>query len=242
MVPIMTGYANMTQHVAVGTSSAAVAGTGVAAAASFGSGGALDFAAAAALASTAMLTARAGARYTKAFSPVALARAFACFQCFVAPMVPLKAHIVRSSKVAAKEKADDKSGATATGDTSRLSELLQLAAVGSVGGFAAGMFGIGGGVVLTPALCLLTDMPHACVLGTTLASMVPPSLVSASTHAQMGNVAGSVVGPLVIGSAIGAFCGGQLVLQLPEEPLQWAFAIFCFVSGSSKLMSLRGKV
>ena len=85
------------------------------------------------------------------------------------------------------------------------------------------MFGIGGGVVLTPALCLLTNMPHACVLGTTLASMVPPSLVSAATHSQVGNVVSAAVVPLVAGSALGAFASAQLALQLPEEPLGLGF-------------------
>ena len=294
MVPLMTGFARMTQHQAVGTSSAAVAGTGMAAAVSFGSAGAVDFVAAAALASTAMLTARLGARFTKSFSPVALQRAFACFQCAVAPMVPLKAQLMKSSRTADEAvgaTANDSSDDGATSDqqslrrtssraridqwrsgqqpqqqsangadtprhasppaasdalqalsSDRATELFRLAIVGCAAGFAAGMFGIGGGVVLTPALCLLTDMPHACVLGTTLASMVPPSLVSAGTHAQMGNVVGGVVAPLVVGSAMGAFAGGQLVLQLPEEPLQWGFAIFCLASGGHKLWSLRGKI
>ena len=77
MVPIMTSVAKMTQHQAIGTSSAAVAGTGLAGMASFGSAGAGDFVASAALASTAMLTARLGARVTKHFNPVAMQRAFA---------------------------------------------------------------------------------------------------------------------------------------------------------------------
>lgn len=86
MVPIMTSFANMTQHQAVGTSSAAVAGTGLAAAASFGSAGAVDFYAAAALASTAMLTARLGARFTSRFNPVQLqVRARYAFAYFHAP-------------------------------------------------------------------------------------------------------------------------------------------------------------
>ena len=78
-----------------------------------------------------------------------------------------------------------------------------LAGIGIGCGLASGMFGIGGGVVVTPSLCLLTDMPYACVLGTTLASMVPPSLVSAGTHRQMGNVVGTVVMPLGRGSRCG---------------------------------------
>ena len=98
MVPIMTSLAKFTQHQAVGTSSAAVAGTGLAGMLSFGSAGAVDLVASAALASTAMLTARAGARFTKRFEPLQLQRVFAIFQVVVGPAVPLKAQLVRRSK------------------------------------------------------------------------------------------------------------------------------------------------
>ena len=125
---------------------------------------------------------------------------------------------------------------------SRKQQLLKLAGVGLIAGFASGMFGIGGGVVITPALCLLTEMPFACVLGTTLASMVPPSLVSVGTHHQMGNVVASAVVPLVAGSALGSFASGQLAVRVPEEPLQWSFAIVIFAQGALKLWALRGKV
>ena len=267
MVPLMTSFANMTQHQAVGTSSAAVAGTGLAGMLSFGSAGAVDLLAAAALASTAMLTARMGARYTKQFDPVALQRAFACFQLAVAPMVPLKAQIVKRSKAEGKAQPPaaapsdspppspplsklaalldvrpaDLFTAPLSLDASRAKELAMLGVTGLAAGFASGMFGIGGGVILTPALCLLTEMPHACVLGTTLASMVPPSIVSAGTHRQMGNVVTSVVLPLVGGSAIGAAVAGQVAVRAPEEPLQWMFAAFLALSGGHKLWSLRLK-
>ena len=116
-----------------------------------------------------------------------------------------------------------------------------LGVTGLAAGFASGMFGIGGGLVLTPALCLLTEMPHACVLGTTLASMVPPSLVSAATHRQMGNVVVSAVAPLVLGSAIGAAAAGQVAVRAPEEPLQAAFCAFLMFTGGRKLWTLRGQ-
>ena len=101
--------------------------------------------------------------------------------------------------------------------------------------------GIGGGVIITPALCVLTDMPYAMVLGTTLASMVPPALVSVYTHHGMGNVVASAVVPLVIGSALGSFASGQVAVRVPEEPLQWVFAIVLFSQGALKLWALRGK-
>ena len=252
MVPIMTSVAKMTQHQAVGTSSAAVAGTGLAGMVSFGSAGAVDLGAAAALASTAMLTARFGARFTQRFNPVQLQRAFACFQLAVGPLVPLKAQLVERRKVAGgvadetRAAANDASAPAAASppqlvpDAARAQQLLMLAGVGVAAGFASGMFGIGGGVILTPALCLLTEMPHACVLGTTLASMVPPSLVSAATHRQMGNVVTGAVAPLVLGSAVGAAVAGQLAVRSPEEPLQWGFAAFLVLTGGRKLWTLRG--
>ena len=174
MVPIMTAFGRMTQHQAIGTSSAAVAGTGLAAVASFGTAGALDYVAALALGSTAMLTARFGARLTSAFNPVQLQRAFACFQLCIAPLVPLKGVLARSSADEAVASPTNTASASRDVDVAPPSSALQyvqLACVGSVAGVASGMFGIGGGLLLTPALCLLTDMPHATVLGTTLASM-----------------------------------------------------------------------
>ena len=252
MVPILQSIGRMSQHAAIGTSSAAVTGTGLAASLSFGSNGLVDWLAAAALASTAMLTARAGARYTAAFSPAQLGRALGVFQCAVAPIVPLKAHIVGQRKAEEEGGQDVPAAASGCGvaaeqerrsslDRARLVELAQLAAVGSVAGFASGMFGIGGGVILTPALCALTPLPYVAVLGTTLASMVPPSIVSALTHWRMGNVNLAVVMPLVVGSGIGAFASGQVAIQMPEEPLQWLFAVVMVSTGGRKLWSLRGR-
>eukprot|EP00325_Prymnesiales_sp_UTEX-LB-985_P010273 CAMPEP_0174714782 /NCGR_PEP_ID=MMETSP1094-20130205/19235_1 /TAXON_ID=156173 /ORGANISM="Chrysochromulina brevifilum, Strain UTEX LB 985" /LENGTH=73 /DNA_ID=CAMNT_0015914221 /DNA_START=311 /DNA_END=532 /DNA_ORIENTATION=+ len=69
--------------------------------------------------------------------------------------------------------------------------------------------------------------------------MVPPSLVSVATHAQMGNVVMSAVAPLVAGAAIGSFSSGQLAIRVPEEPLQWTFGLVIFSQGALKLWKLR---
>jgi uncharacterized membrane protein YfcA len=71
--------------------------------------------------------------------------------------------------------------------------------------------------------------------------MVPPALVSVYTHHGMGNVVASAVVPLVIGSALGSFASGQVAVRVPEEPLQWVFAIVLFSQGALKLWALRGK-
>jgi len=358
MVPLMTAFAGLTQHQAVGTSSVAVAAVGLSACASFGSSGAVDFPAAAAVAATAMLGARLGARLTSRFDAIQLQRIFAVFQLCVAPMVPAKAMLVKDAKAAdttggaaaatsaaaatplgavggyrllleqmaaewrrdrfwkelaepvpaALELLDRADASAAAGDAAaaasqlceavaildelngtlakivenvnqfgaehrllttvleridptrqdkgvaqtmreafeparlwvRRYELGSLLCVGVGCGVAAGMFGIGGGVIVTPSLCLLTDMPYVTVLGTTLTSMVPPGLVSGATHHRLGNVIWLAAVPLCVGSAAGAFAGGQLAVRVPEEPLQWLFAAFIGGTGARKLWMLRG--
>ena len=245
MIPIMAARAGMTQHQAVATSSAAVAATGLSGCLSYYTTGAVDFACAAAIAVTAMAGARLGARLTARFDPVQLQRSFAIFQMLVAPMVPLKGALVRSSK-----KADPDAPTKATVGLAyeppplrgRESELLKLAAAGLSAGVASGMFGIGGGVLITPMLCLFTDLPYVVVLGTTLASMVPPSLVSAATHHGMGNLQVAAIAPLCLGSAIGAGMSAQLAVLCPsEEVLQLLFAVMVFGMGGQKFLVLRGK-
>lgn len=240
MVPIMTAFAGFSQHAAVGTSSAAVASTGLSGCFSFASSGKVDFMAAAAIASTAMIGARYGARFTAQFHPVQLQRTFAVFQLVVAPLVPLKGFLVRSSKEAEPQQG---SAGLEKATEHEPDQLVKLAAIGTAAGVASGMFGIGGGVVITPALCLLTDMGHAAVLGTTLAAMVPPGIVSALTHHRMGNVSVAAVLPLCMGSAVGAYIGGQLAVHAPsEEPLQIAFGLVIAAMGAQKLWALRGKI
>lgn len=260
MVPFMVGCARFSQHQAVGTSSAAVAMVGASGCISFGSVGAVDFVAACTVAATAMVGARFGAKLTGAFSAVQLTRAFAVFQLIVAPMVPLKGALVRRSKASGTADADQVAGgvsASAVETTTptptptpteggswlspaQIQQTLPLLLVGVVSGLASGMFGIGGGVVVTPALCMVTELPYSTVLGTTLTAMVPSAIVSVATHHRMGNVVTQAVLPLCVGSGLGAFCGGQLAVRVPEEPLQILFSIVIFALGGQKLYALRG--
>lgn len=241
MVPMMTSFAGFTQHAAVGTSSAAVASTGLSGCFSFASSGKVDFVAAAAIGCTAMVGARFGATLTSRFNPLELQRAFAIFQIVVAPLVPFKGFLVRRSKASGEDRAQKPE--VSVDSATRTWQLAKLALIGSVAGAASGMFGIGGGVIITPALCLLTDMPHTAVLGTTLTAMVPPGVVSAITHYRMGNVTVGAIIPLCVGSAVGAYTGGQLAVHAPsEEPLQLIFGLVIAGMGGHKLWSLRGKI
>lgn len=119
-----------------------------------------------------------------------------------------------------------------------LSVLLLFAAVGILAGLVAGLFGLGGGVVMVPALIYTFtalsfpgDILTHLAVGTSLTCIVVTSTVSAWTHWQKGGLDRSLLMPLVPGVVVGAWIGGVVAAELEGPSLQTAFAIFLlFVS------------
>lgn len=237
MVPLFTSLGGLSQHMAHGTSLVAVVSTGLAGCLSFGSQGQVDWATAAAVASTASVSAILGARATSSLSGASLKRLTGVFMMVVAPLVPLKEPLARWARDAHGQGAEDAAGAASVGAPS-LVTLAQCAALGVVSGALTGLFGVGGGSIVTPALALITDLPHQAVLGTTLASMVIPSLLGAHTHWRLGNVLTRALPGLLLGSALGAAGGAQLAMELPQEGLKWFFCVAFLVLGAKGAFKL----
>ena len=103
--------------------------------------------------------------------------------------------------------------------------LCVMAGVGVVVGILAGMFGIGGGTIIVPALVWLgLTQRHAAA--TSLMAIVPTSISGVVSYAAGGNVSW-LAAVLVF---CGLFCGGQvgswLLSKLPERVLRWIFVFF----------------
>src|ERR1051325_10500254 len=81
--------------------------------------------------------------------------------------------------------------------------------VGVIGGF----FGMGGGWMVTPGLNIL-GFPMAFAIGTDIAQMSGPSLVSTLRHAKFGNVDYKLGCIMVLGTVGGFECGAQMVMWL----------------------------
>mmetsp|Transcript_37660 Transcript_37660/g.93248 ORF Transcript_37660/g.93248 Transcript_37660/m.93248 type:complete len:230 (+) Transcript_37660:542-1231(+) len=229
MVPLLTGIGGLSQHAATGTSLVAVVSTGLGGCASFASGGNVEWSAAAAIAATASLSAVAGARATSKMSGATLKRLMGFFMMAVAPTVPLKGYLYQSSAPA---------DPTAPRPPLTVSMLAQCACLGVVSGALSGLFGVGGGSIVTPALAMIADLPHQAVLGTTLASMVIPSMIGASAHWRLGNVAARALPGLLVGTVIGAICGAQLAMVVPQEALRWFFAVSFLVLGAKSAFKI----
>lgn len=99
--------------------------------------------------------------------------------------------------------------------------------LGLVAGVFGGMFGIGGGTILIPALIYLFGLTQHQAQGTTLAVMVLPiGLLAALRYYWSGNVKLNIAGFICIGFFIGGLIGAHLVQNLPSLLLKRLFGIF----------------
>ena len=104
--------------------------------------------------------------------------------------------------------------------------------LGLVAGICAGMFGIGGGTVLIPALVYLFGLTQHQAQGTTLAIMVPPiGLLAALRYYYAGNVKLGMAGLICLGFFFGGLVGAQFVQNVSDPMLKKLFGVFLlFVS------------
>lgn len=111
--------------------------------------------------------------------------------------------------------------------------LLGYLALGMFSGFCAGMFGIGGGVVMVPILTALfaaQQFPHEHVLhlalGTSMATIVFTSTSSLWAHHRRGAVLWPIVQRIAPGIVIGTLLGSHYASLVPTRPLGLFFAVF----------------
>ena len=96
--------------------------------------------------------------------------------------------------------------------------------LGLLTGIFSGMFGLGGGIIVVPALVLIFGLSQHLAQGTTLAMMVPPiGLLAAWTYYSKGFVNLKIAGLLCLGFFIGGLLGAKIVVGLPETILRKLF-------------------
>ena len=108
-----------------------------------------------------------------------------------------------------------------------MSHWLILIAIGLLGGLAAGSFGIGGGILLVPALVYLAGFTQHKATGTSLAVLLPPvGLAAAWEYYRHGNVDVSAAIVLAACLFVGAWIGAFMANQLSGPWLRLCFSLF----------------
>lgn len=113
-------------------------------------------------------------------------------------------------------------------------------AVGLVAGLLAGLFGVGGGVVIVPGLILVSRMNPEMAAGTSLAALLlPVGAAGAWRYYRSGFVQLNAALWIAAGIFVGAWLGAHLALKLPERELQRAFAVFLLFVAAHLWISAR---
>ncbi len=120
--------------------------------------------------------------------------------------------------------------------------------LGAVAGVLAGLFGVGGGLIIVPALVFgftqqgigVEVLTHMAV-GTSLATIIFTSISSVRAHHQRGAVRWPLVRPMAVGILVGAFLGGQTAAILSGPTLQLIIGVFALCVAAQMGLGLTPK-
>jgi hypothetical protein len=100
-------------------------------------------------------------------------------------------------------------------------------AIGLVAGVLSGLFGVGGGILIIPALIFFAAFPTKVALGTSLgALLLPVGLLGAYEYYRNGNLNIQASLLIAIGLFLGAWAGAKLAHVIHAATLQRMFAVF----------------
>ena len=125
---------------------------------------------------------------------------------------------------------------------------LAYLAFGCAAGIIAGLLGVGGGIVVVPALYFLftaQGLPHAHImqmaLGTSLATIVFTSVASFRAHDKRGAVRWDIFKSITPGILVGSFVGSWVAAQLSTKFLKGFFVVFLYYVSIQMLLNIKPK-
>ena len=110
--------------------------------------------------------------------------------------------------------------------------------IGLVSGVASGLFGVGGGIVMVPAMLFFLSPPIRDIkqaVGTSLAVIIPTALIGSYKHFTQGNVDWRTALALAPLALVGGYTGAWLTTQIPAENLKRAFGGLLILVGARLL-------
>ena len=118
--------------------------------------------------------------------------------------------------------------------------LIQLLVIGLVAGIAGGMFGIGGGAIMVPAMVLLMGLDQKFATGTSIAAQILPiGILGAAVYYRNGQLnikyAVIIAVGLVVGNLFGALFANQPFIS--SETMKKLYGIFLLLLGARYLLN-----
>lgn len=106
-----------------------------------------------------------------------------------------------------------------------INTILILLIIGAAAGMLGGLIGIGGGIIIVPALVYFLGKTQMQAQGISLALiMFPVGILGVMQYYKQGHVDFSIVIVLAIGFIIGSFFGSKIAMDLPQDLIRKIFA------------------
>ena len=188
IIPLLTAFGGLTQHQAASCSLASICVNAIVGTGTYISQGLIDVPAAVVITATSMIMARYGSKWSHNFESKKLKRYYGWLCLIVAPLLPLKTRIMQKRKEEEAQQAVQQTEDLAeenakmgyrdclSKEAMMNSEVVEhtplLLSLGLVAGTMSGFFGVGGGIIVSPSLCLFTQMAPKKIMGTSLVGLL----------------------------------------------------------------------
>lgn len=118
------------------------------------------------------------------------------------------------------------------------SMFLILIVIGIITGIMAGMLGIGGAIIMVPALVYIMGLSQVSAQGTSLAVMLPPiGIIAAWNYYKAGQVNIKFALVLALFFIVGSYFGSKISLALPANVLKKIFGVLLLAIAAKMLLS-----
>ena len=111
-------------------------------------------------------------------------------------------------------------------------EIITLVAIGLTAGIVSGMLGVGGAIIMIPALVFFMGLTQHQAQGTSLSVRVfPVGFLAFWNYYKQGYVNFRLSVVIMLAFLIGGFLGSWLAVRIPERPLKIFFGILIILLG-----------
>lgn len=114
-----------------------------------------------------------------------------------------------------------------------INDIILLMITGLLGGFISGSLGVGGGIIIVPALVFVFGLSQHEAQGTSLALLsFPIGIIAAMQYYKRGFVNIKFALVIIVAFFVGSYLGSLISVNLPDKTLKKAFGILMLIAGT----------
>lgn len=122
-----------------------------------------------------------------------------------------------------------------------INDIIVLLCIGVAAGMFSGMFGIGGGLIMVPAMVFFMGMSHHAAQGTSLGVLVVPvAAVAAFNYYRHGQLNPKFALIMAVGFLVGGYFGSKISLGINEAMLKRLFGVLMLIMALKLIFFTKG--